>query len=613
MTPAPGRRRSGPARRRTARARLTVIAATLVAVLGLGQTATLTDAGWTDQAYTEGTLSTGWWARALARAQLIEVDGLGLELLDVTTTAAEYPHAPGPATSAVDVDALQSLLALELPALGLPLVGDGTNSGLLDLGPSAGAGLLNGYAAAADHSTATAAAGTVTDDGAVDLSPVADPSDTDLARLDLTALLDQLRLSGLTDAVVDDVSLGLGALASSATWEAGAAPEADYVLAGAELQLSSPLVGELVGGLHGAVSTLGDRLNGLLGPEGPLQRALDLLAVVSVDLAVVVVDLGRPELHASVGLGALVDELLATPLVDDDGLVTIDLTSGLVSVDLRRLVDGGDLNDLPPNTELLTAKNRDRIVASVTGLLESIVDRVLTAVEATLLETSLHLRLGATLTVAVPVVDLDIVADITVGDLLAGEPLDLDVHGDLLGSIPVGQLLDGLLTPVTRLVVPALTGALGTLLDTTLPRLVGELVEPVVTPVTGTLLPVLDPLLSELLRVTVNSQELTGPPGEETFTARALAVELLPLLGAASATVNLASSTVQVWQPTGERAPSTPDREGTSTPAPGLLGRTTPPHRPRRAPGPRPGGHRARLRRRSRPRAHERRRSRARV
>src|SRR5690606_27784618 len=65
------------------------------------------------------------------------------------TTAAEYPRSPGPHTAAVDADVLGRPLGLRLPGIGRPLIGDGTEPGLLDLGPAAGLGLLNGYAATA--------------------------------------------------------------------------------------------------------------------------------------------------------------------------------------------------------------------------------------------------------------------------------------------------------------------------------------------------------------------------------------------------------------------------------------------------------------------------------
>ena len=544
-------------RRRPSRRPLTLLVAGLVTVLGLGHSTTPTDAQWTDQAYAEGAVATGWWAESLARAQLIEVDGLGLDVLDVTTTDAEYPADPGPTTSAIDVAALESLVGLEIPALQLPLVGDGSNGGLLDLGDAAGAGLLNGYASATDHSLATAASGTVTDDGALNLSPVEDPSDTDLTRLDLTALLDDHRVSGLTDAVVDEVSLGLGALASTASWEAGGTPSSDYVLAGAELQISSPAVGQLVTGLTGAVSTLNDRLNSLLGPEGPLQVALDGLGEV-LDLRIpllLTLDVDRLNVHARVELASLTDELLREPRTSEDGLITLDVSSGTIAVDLSRLSDGGDLNEMPPSSELLTAENTTRIVTSVTDLLATLITGVEDAVTQAVTGTGILVTADAELSLLgillPPTAEVSITIDTTVRDILDrdGARPGISIEGDLLG-IPLVTLVGRLLEPVVETVLPALLSPLTSVLEE-VPGLVEEVVAPVVRGVSGTLSPVLAPLLSQLLQLTVNEQELTGPEGEETFTARALTVELLPVLGDASVTVGLASSSVRVWRPSG--------------------------------------------------------------
>lgn len=526
-----------------------VLGAVLVlAVVAVG--ARPTAAEWTDRAHAEGELQAGWWAQAAARAQLVEVDALTLDTLDAVTTAAEYPRSPGPHTAAVDADVLGRLLGLRLPGIGLPLIGDGTEPGLLDLGPAAGLGLLNGYAATADRTTARAASGTVTDDGAVDLSPVADPADTDLARLSLTALLADLEVDGLTDRLVDDVSLGLGALGTTARWTAGGDPEAEYVLAGAELRLHSPTVAGLVDELRQAVADLDGALDTTLGPTGPLQQLLDGLSTTPLDLGLVSVDLGRPQLHASVELDALLDGLLAGPLTSEDGLVSVDLTSGSVGVDLRSLVAGGDLNDLPPDTQLLTADNIGRIARAVTDLLDSLVTGAAAGVTATLEETHLLLRIPAAVEALfgiLPVAHVTVLADIGVGELLSGGRLSLDVEGSLLGIISLDALVALLLDPLTDLLVPLLTVALGELLDD-VPTLVGDTVGAAVGAVTGTLGPVLEPLLTQLVSITVNSQEVTGPAGEETFTVRALAVELLPVLGSGSVTVGLASSSVRVWQ-----------------------------------------------------------------
>src|SRR5690606_12875321 len=116
------------------------------------------------------------------------------------------------------------------------------------------------------------------------------------------------------------------------------------------------------------VADLDGALDTTLGPTGPLQQLLDGLSTTPLDLGLVSVDLGGPQLHASVELDALLDGLLAGPLTSEDGLVSVDLTSGSVGVDLRSLVAGGDLNDLPPDTQLLTADNIGRIARAVTDL-----------------------------------------------------------------------------------------------------------------------------------------------------------------------------------------------------------------------------------------------------
>lgn len=349
---------------------------------------------------------------------------------------------------------------------------------------------------------------------------------------------------------MDDVSLGLGALGTTARWTAGGDPEAEYVLAGAELRLHSPTVAGLVDELRQAVADLDGALDTTLGPTGPLQHLLDGLSTTPLDLGLVSVDLGRPQLHASVELDALLDGLLAGPLTSEDGLVSVDLTSGSVGVDLRSLVAGGDLNDLPPDTQLLTADNIGRIARAVTDLLDGLVTRAAAGVTATLEETHLLLRIPAAVEALfgiLPVAHVTVLADIGVGELLSGGRLSLDVEGSLLGIISLDALVALLLDPLTDLLVPLLTVALGELLDD-VPTLVGDTVGAAVGAVTGTLGPVLEPLLTQLVSITVNSQEVTGPAGEETFTVRALAVELLPVLGSGSVTVGLASSSVRVWQ-----------------------------------------------------------------
>ncbi|WP_299276026.1 choice-of-anchor G family protein, partial [uncultured Georgenia sp.] len=126
-----------------------------------------------------------------AAAQLVAVDGLGLDLVEAIRTSAGNLSKPGEHRSTIDVGVLEELIGLEIARFDLPLIGDGTNGGLLDLGDLAAAGLLNGYAAAPGPVTATAASGAVGADGALDLDA---GSSTEMAHLDATALLEQLGL-----------------------------------------------------------------------------------------------------------------------------------------------------------------------------------------------------------------------------------------------------------------------------------------------------------------------------------------------------------------------------------------------------------------------------------
>lgn len=487
-------------------------------------------------------------------AQLVDGDLLGTGFLTAVTTQAGNPSDAGPRSASIDAGVLGGLATVSLGSVSVPLVDDGSGSGLLDLGGASGAGLLNGYAAAPNPYQATAASGAVGDDGSIDLSGVADPADTDLARVNLQPLLAQLGVAGLTDAVVDDLSLGLGALASTATATGGGTPSSDYVLAGAELTVSSPLVAGLTGELGTAVGDVDAAAAGLLGPGGPVQDALDGLAVPDVSVpGVVTIDLGTPTVAATVDLSGVLAGVLADPVLTD-GPVTIDLTTGLITVDLAEL-NGGTLNGLPANTALLTSAQITAITDTVAALLGDLTGTVTDAVDAALRTTSVTIALAPSVTALAGVVtsDLAVQVDTTVGDLLDGTVADDDVTVtggvavDLgLGSVPVpiGDIVDALLPTVLGTVVPAVgdvlepaLGAGGALVEST----VGGVVDGVVTGLD----PVLDGVLAQAVALTVNSQPSPGTLGTGSFTVRPLLVELLP--GTPDAvSLALASSSVRV-------------------------------------------------------------------
>src|SRR5699024_4182550 len=339
--------------------------------------------------------------RVLFRSNLdLEALGFEIDVLDAVTTESGNPSDPGANSASIDVDVLNSL-GINLPSIGLPLIGDGTNGGLIDLGDAAAAGLLNGYAASPESTESTAASGAVGADGAIDADA---GSSTDLARVDLTGPLGQLGVDGLTAQIIDELSLELGAVASRAAANDGAI-DREYLLAGAELNLSSPAVATVNDSVQAGVGDISDGVNALLGPERAVQGALDGVAIapiqVGIDLplldTLLTVDLGSPELNASVDLSQVTEGLLDEPLVSDNGLVTIDLDSGIVNVDLAMLHQG-DLNGLPANTELLSAQEIAQIVQTVNELLYEVLDLVTDAVTETLETTELTITLDPTLT-----------------------------------------------------------------------------------------------------------------------------------------------------------------------------------------------------------------------
>src|SRR5690625_3344707 len=95
-----------------------------------------------------------------AQAHLINLDlnalGLEFDVLDAITTDSGYPSDEGANSANIDVGILNAL-GLTIPGINLPLIGDGTNGGLLDLGAAAAAGLLNGYAASPSAAESLAA------------------------------------------------------------------------------------------------------------------------------------------------------------------------------------------------------------------------------------------------------------------------------------------------------------------------------------------------------------------------------------------------------------------------------------------------------------------------
>jgi hypothetical protein len=464
-----------------------------------------------------------------------------IDLDDVAALAGSFgATAPGGTTGGqsdpLDLSVLNSI-GINVPG-GIQLLGQ---NGLVNVG-------VAGQVAATDTTSAVAAAGAVGADGAIQVGPGTPGAG---ATVNLTPLLGDLDVDG----VVSELSVGLGALSARAEADRtfdGADVTTDYQVAGAQVRLVSPAVQQLVQTLDTSLGTTDDTVNAALGADGlttdltasllgPVTSALNTLG-----LGVLSLDDTTAQLTADVDLQGALSTVTQQSLTD--GPVTIDLSSGVVSIDLGQLYT---LNDLPANTTLLAS---DTINAQITGAISDILTEQLPALLTTTLTNALDVAdvqlvvdtgvdlLGAN------VAGLTLTVDTTVGDLLgAGDGATLDVAGTGILA-PVLGTLDPLLQPLLgSTIVPALTGIVGDVLGG---DFVADTVQALLTTVTGTVT-ALDPLLdivNELVSITINSQTapaFTEPTADSTgaTTVRAVRVQLLP--AADLATVDLATATVQ--------------------------------------------------------------------
>ncbi len=433
--------------------------------------AVVAGAGVANAADTPVSQSRGWFLSGSA---------LGVDLDDIVELdSARAVNTGSPAT----VTQLNPLGATLLNSLHIPLgpINLLEGNGLLTLGA------VNQAAIARSNGSAIGASGAVSDSGAIAVAGNNNvPAST--AKLDLGGLLASNLGTGLVGGLLD-VDLIVGAISANAKQAESkdgkqGSQVGDYRIADLKLELQSPILSGLLGSLglgalQGNVDALdnpGGAILGLPALTGLLSGVLPALGVASADVT------NLPNLAAIVG---------ATDTTLGSGAVTVDLTNGKITVDVEALLIslGLDLNNLPPNTELVRL------------ILNALADRV--------------------------------------GDLVADELGNLaDRLTDAIDDIEVDAVTTLLGVDTPLVLGPVVNGAIDTVLDGVL----ATLLAPVTGAVSGVAGPLLSPLfdaLEDLLSIRVNVQNKSGG----TFTERALQIRVLPG-GNTLATVNLASASV---------------------------------------------------------------------
>lgn len=512
---------------------------------------------------------------AAALAHFLNADLLPIDAADLGAASASFPSEPGTEADPFNLQALEALgLGVELIGGGLlrvPLLTDGSGPGLLDPGEL---GAIASYASTESPVSAVAASGAVTDDGTIAVSTGAAPGDGGTASIDLTDLLDQLGVAAVTDALIDEAAIEVGALASRAEHLPGTAATSEYRVTDLGLELHSPAVATMAQSLRdtltNATTGLTEGVTALAGPGGAVSGVVDAVSDLSV-LGLVTVSLGDAEVAVTPpDLAALVDGVLGGPgavVVSDDGAVTVDLVDGSISVDLANLVNPGgpNLNGLPANTQALTAETIAAITAGATNALGKVVGNVTAGLEAALRSTSLALELGVVATaLGIELIDAPVVISGTLAQFAAGTPT-VDTSGlTLLPGVPLclGATVAG--TCLGLNVNTVLQPVLSSVVDTLVPQVLSSMPAPLAGVVTastaeitgrldgvvagllGALAPALDGLLANVATITINEQPAVGDLGPGSFTVRALSVGLLPNTpGSTLVSLDLASSTVR--------------------------------------------------------------------
>lgn len=449
--------------------------------------------------------------------------------VDVTNNGSRSRHAPTGATQ-VGADAYAD--PLDVTALG---AADVDLSGILSLPQGTGAGALAQYARAAENGDADGASGYVTDSGAI--APAGQSGYPDLATVDVKNLLNSVGVDlGSLVSNVTDVTLDVGAVAGRANvqgceslWGASDAITREYLASSVKTQIASPTVGALVSAVDDTLDSVQTAVDKLTGNAGV---ASSISSGVSSLLTGVLGSLGLGSVTTTVDSVKIdlkpVRDLLAGPIHDSSGVLSIDLDAGTVTVDTAALLAeaypgqyGDGLNALPPNSEPLTDPH---VVDALNGVLADAlaawVNHVQSALDAALAAVTVDIDVTIDVTAVLLVVPVN-VATITasaVGALNDPEGLNITVAGKVLGGLINAALLTPLLNAlstglgslVTNVVSGAVTGVTNTLV-TTLDNALSGLTGAVVDAVTGAYTNL---FVDQVVSLTVNAQNdpATGNP-----------------------------------------------------------------------------------------------------
>jgi hypothetical protein len=419
------------------------------------------------------------------------------QLLLLGTAAANNDGTQATQTVKSDLDAtILNALILDIPGgLQIPVT-------LADVGA------LASFARAEANGSSLGASGLVTNDGAIGVGAVGPGGVPSPMTLDLTDILG----AGFTSEIAN-LQLELQSISASAESVAAGTPVGDYEIIGTKLYLTSPTIdgiSDLLTGPTGPTADLSAAVNALTGSGGSLVGGI--LAAVQTTLGLGVLELGTATASVTVDLPGVIAPLLV-PTTSNG--VTVDLMTGEITVDLA-VLNGGSLNGLAPNSEILSAAVLSGVTAAVTTIVSDLVDDVTAAVTTALDNAVVAIDVDLNL-LGVPLINITV--DGTIAQIVGGTST---IGITALGIVPIGAItqavIEAALTPILNAVTDPVTGDLATF--------VTALQTDVLNPVLTGLNPVLE-ALDTVLSLIANAQVPSPPVQGALFTETALEVRLL--------------------------------------------------------------------------------------
>ncbi len=461
----------------------------------------------------------------LDAANLAEVTGVltsndGTRALARPASAAPVAGRPDAFADPLRLDVLDDAVALDA-------------TGLLQLPLDTDLGLLGQFGQARSTGDSVGAAGYLTDQGGIntDGEHAGYPH---LATLRLSQLLDALGY-GIGTAVGDstvDVALEIGAVSGRADladpcraiW-AGAPQSAlsrDYLAAGLATVIDSAVVDALGTTVTGAVTGLQNTSNGLIGQAGLLGGVTSpvvgtvgaLLNTLGFLTGTRVKPGGSTSTITAVDLDlTAVNALIAAPIVDPDGILSVSLAQGTVTIDTAALLSqaytgphGDRLNGLPENFNPLTQPGA---LAALNAALNAALGNWIGGINTAL--TSALDNAHVTVQVLIPVQKCSLLGalGVCIGTWNDAGAVGIALHGTvrglLDGTVAITPDLSGLQLGLAGNLLAQFASALVTaLLQDGLGPIIGSVVDGVLRPVSQVPASVADPLLALVTAVYTN-------------------------------------------------------------------------------------------------------------